>query len=63
MTLEAAIYDAQRRRELYHMDVHVLKTEDDDDYFTVLSINLDVFLKSPYQPDKKIYYTAWKLKK
>jgi hypothetical protein len=60
MNLVEAIEHAKKRRDIYGMDVHVLK-EEDGKFFIVLSINLPVFLKSPYQSDKSIYYTAWQL--
>jgi hypothetical protein len=62
MSIQDACTAARRRRDLYDMDVHVLCTILGE-FFTVLEINLTVFLKAESQKDKHIYYTAWKLKK
>ena len=60
MSLGDACSAARRRRDLYEMDVHVLKSVVGE-YFTVLDMNLQVFLNSETQVDKHIYYTAWNL--
>lgn len=62
MDIVEATENAKKRRDIYGMDVHVLLDETGE-YYTVLDINLSVFLKSPIQIDKTIYYTAWNLKK
>ena len=62
MTLVDACTEARRRRDLYDMDVHVL-CDNLGDYYTILDINKETFLKSRITIDKIIYYTAWKLKK
>lgn len=62
MTLEEACTVARRRRDLYNMDVHVFRYAMGE-FYTVLKINLPIFLSSIFNSDKTIYYTAWKLKK
>jgi hypothetical protein len=62
MGILEATEKARKKRDTYDMDVHVLK-EEDGKFFTVLKINLTVFLNSSFQLDKKIYYTAWYMKK
>lgn len=62
MSLIEAIENAKSKRNIYDMDVYVLRDECGK-YFTTLEINLDVFMKSNYQIDKQIYYTAWNTKK
>jgi len=58
MTLPQAVELSVKRREFFQMDVHVL-CGPNDQYFTVLAINLDVYLRGNYLKDKKIYYTAF----
>ncbi len=60
MDIVEAIETAQKRRDQFYMDVHVLRDELGE-YFTVLDINLGVYMESRYQLDKKIYHTAWYL--
>jgi len=58
--LEEAIRESQKRRDLFKQDVHVLR-DNEQQYFTVLDMNLKVSLQNPLLDDKKIYYTAWNL--
>lgn len=58
MTLPEAVHLALKRRTLFQMDVHVLSGPDNE-FFTVLAINLNVYLEGSYLKDKKIYYTAF----
>jgi hypothetical protein len=58
LILERAQEAAQKKRDTFSMNAHVLKDERGE-YFTVLDINLKVMLESNYQLDKTIYYTAW----
>jgi len=62
VSLEEAISESQKRRDLFNQDVHVLR-DNEQGYFTVLDMNLKVMLENSYLKEKKIYYTAWILKK
>ena len=62
MTLNEACEVARRRRDLYNMDVHVLR-DAIGEYYTILEINRQTFMNSRITIDKTVYYTAWKLKK
>lgn len=60
MTLEEAIVSAKRKRNAYQIDTHVLR-DNMGIYYSVLDFSLSLMLRN--QEDKKIYYTAWNLKK
>ena len=62
MTLEEAIESAKRKRDAFTIDTHVM-LDDNGKYFSVLDFSLRVMLNYSGQKDKKIYYTAWNLKK
>lgn len=62
MILEAACEEARRRRDLFDMDIHVLR-DSVGEYFTILDINRPTYINSKMTIDKTLYYTAWKLKK
>lgn len=62
MDLTEAIEIAHKKRDLFKMDVHVLK-DNEGKFFSVLSINSHLFLMFDQHVDKKIYYTAWNLTK
>lgn len=55
--LDDAMKDADRKRDLFLMPVHVLYFEDTG-YYSVIDMNLHIYIDNPLFPDKKIYYTA-----
>jgi len=57
MIFERAKEAAQKKRDTFKMDAHILKDERGE-YFTVLEINLKVMLENDLQIDKNIYFTA-----
>lgn len=61
MTLEDAIVSARKKRDTYLMNVHILKEDDSEEYFSVIEINLDVFKRN--LKDSKIYHTLWNMKR
>lgn len=62
MTLKEAIESAKRKRDAFSIDTHVM-LDDQGNYFSVLDFSVKVMMKYSGQKDKKIYYTAWNLKK
>lgn len=64
MKLGEAIIKAQKHRDLWKMDVHVLNeceenTDDfDDNFICVIDINLYIYIRHDYCKNQKIYYIA-----